>query len=154
MRLDATLLLQRATTRTLGAMSDMEQHLIDRSIAWMSAWKASDREALEEIMAPDFALIVSSAPTQPLPRDKWLALAQAGYVCESFQYKDQVVRFFGDTAVVSSIMEQRASVHGHDRSGEFFLTDIWRLEGGSWRVCARYSSKAEVPSGSSKQVAS
>lgn len=46
-------------------------------------------------------------------------------------------------------MAPEATLGDADRSGSFFLTDVWRLEpDGQWRVCARYSSYPE-PAGAS-----
>ena len=54
------------------------------------------------------------------------------------------VRDFGETVAVSSLATQRATAFGQDRSGTFFLTDIWRAGAdGAWQVIARYSSHAE-----------
>ena len=122
------------------------------SVEWMEAWKAGDIARLEAILAPEFALVVSAALSKALPRSEWLRLAVGGYVCRSFRYKQQHVRVLGEYAVVASVFEQEASVKGQDRSGEFFLTDIWRRHSGSWQVVARYSSKPEPVSTSSSAV--
>jgi hypothetical protein len=54
------------------------------------------------------------------------------------------VRDFGDVVVVSSLATQRATAFGEDRSGTFFLTDVWRATpDGAWQVIARYSSYPE-----------
>jgi hypothetical protein len=126
--------------------------IADRSNRWMQAWVNQDRATLEDSLAPDFALIVSANPTQPMPRERWLATCDV-YRCSSFAYRDATVRELSDgLAVMSSIADQQASLNGVDRSGSFFLTDVWRLEGdGAWRVCARYSSHPE-PGGASAQA--
>ena len=122
------------------------------SVDWMEAWKTGDSARLEALLAPDFELVVSAAPAKPLSRSEWLRLAVSGYVCRSFRYKQQNVRVLGDYAVVASVFAQEASVKGQDRSGEFFLTDLWRRYNGSWQVVARYSSKPEPVSTSSSAV--
>jgi hypothetical protein len=45
--------------------------------------------------------------------------------------------------LMSAIAEQRASVDGVDRSGHFFVSDIWRRAGAGRQVAARYSTRAE-----------
>ena len=53
---------------------------------------------------------------------------------------------------MSAIADQQARLGEVDRSGSFFLTDVWRLEpDGQWRVCARYSSHPE-PAGASSSA--
>jgi|SRR5215203_2670501 len=120
--------------------------------AWMAAWIANDRAALERILAPEFALVVSAQPEARVDRAAWLRTAGTEYRCDAFRYEGMQLRDFGDVVVVSSLATQRATAFGRDRSGTFFLTDIWRAgENGAWQVIARYSSYAE-PSTASAQA--
>jgi ketosteroid isomerase-like protein len=117
------------------------QGLQDR---WMQAWRERDRATLEQLLAPDFALVVSAQPSQSVARAAWLPMALSGYSCDTFEYRNMQVRDFVDLVVVSSIGVQRATAFGVDRSGEFFLTDLWRpTADGTWQVFARYSSHPE-----------
>jgi hypothetical protein len=107
----------------------------------MRAWVEQDREALEELLAPDFALIVASAPDHAFGRAAWLDLAIGPYVCTRFQYDQVQLRLIAnDLIVMSAIADFDATMGGADRSGRFFVTDLWRRANGSWQVCARYSS--------------
>ncbi|MGI9076917.1 MAG: nuclear transport factor 2 family protein, partial [Gemmatimonadaceae bacterium] len=93
---------------------------------WMQAWVREDRATLERILAPDYKLIVSSMPDRPVSREQWLALI-GRYTAEGVAYDKMVVRLFGDTAVVSSLLNVTgAKVDGLDRSGTFFITDVWQ----------------------------
>lgn len=87
-----------------------------------------------------------------MARATWLEMATGPYLCESFRYESMSVRLFGDVAVVVSLYRQKASVKSIDRSGLFFLTDIWRKSGQGWRVAARYSSSPEASSQSSRAL--
>lgn len=129
-----------------------EQELKRLSVAWMQAWKDGDRATLERLLAEDFVLVLSASTERPVGRARWLEMAFGGYTCESFEYRSQHVRLLGDTAIVASVYTQKASVAGQDRSGEFFLTDVWQQRGGRWQVVARYSSKPEERSPSSGAV--
>ena len=119
----------------------------------MQAWVEQDHATLDAMLAPDFALIVSAIPTHPVDRTSWLATCPR-YLCSSFRYCDVQVRDLGPVAVMSAIAEQTAVLDGIDRSGAFFLTDVWRRSddalsaNGRWQVCARYSSHPE-PAGAS-----
>lgn len=123
--------------------------IVDRSTRWMNAWVDQDRAVLEDSLAPDFALIVSANPRQPMERERWLATCDV-YRCSAFRYRDVEVRELAPgLAVMSSIADQQAALNGVDRSGAFFLVDVWRLEAdGQWRVCSRYSAHPE-PAGAS-----
>jgi len=94
-------------------------------------------------------------PGGRLERAQWLATCDV-YTCTAFAYRDiQVRELAPGLAVMSSIADQVASIRGADRSGAFFLTDVWRLEAdGKWRVCARYSAHPEAVGASSDGLAS
>jgi hypothetical protein len=126
--------------------------IVDRSNRWMQAWVEQDRAVLEDCLASDFALIVSAMPEQLFERDRWLATCEV-YRCSSFAYRNVQVRELAPgLTIMSSIADQLADLDGADRSGSFFLADVWRLEGdGKWRVCARYSSHPE-PAGLSSNA--
>jgi hypothetical protein len=119
---------------------------------WMQAWVSQDRAVLEESLALDFALTVSAMPERRMDRALWLATCDT-YRCSSFTYRGVQVRELGPgIAVMSAIADQQARLGEVDRSGSFFLTDVWRLEpDGQWRVCARYSSHPE-PAGASSSA--
>jgi ketosteroid isomerase-like protein len=120
---------------------------------WMCAWRDGDRAVLEQILAPDFALTVSARPSARIARAEWLHAALNGYVCHAFEYRDMQVRELGDVAVVSSVGVQRATAFGVDRSGAFFLTDVWRRGSeGRWQVVARYSSHPEPDTASARAL--
>ena len=59
----------------------------ERSNRWMKAWVAQDRATLEEMLAPDYALIVSSVADRSIDRATWLATCDR-YIARSFQYRD------------------------------------------------------------------
>ena len=121
--------------------------------AWMAAWIANDRAVLERTLAPEFALVVSARPEARVDRAAWLRTAGGDYTCESFRYDAMQVRDFGEVIAVSSLATQRALALGQDRSGTFFLTDIWRPGAdGTWQVIARYSSHAEPATASAQAL--
>jgi ketosteroid isomerase-like protein len=123
---------------------DIAAEICAQQEAWMAAWVANDRATLERVLAPEFALVVSARPEARVDRAAWLRTAGTEYTCEAFRYDGMQVRDFGDVAVVSSLATQRATAFGQDRSGTFFLTDVWRRGAdGAWQVIARYSSHAE-----------
>jgi ketosteroid isomerase-like protein len=116
----------------------------------MQAWLAQDRATLEDCLAPDYALIVSAMPGQRVDRALWLETCDR-YICTAFRYRDVQVRDLGGgIAIMSSIADQQARIGDVDRSGCFFLTDVWRLEAdGQWRIAVRYSSHPEAAGTSS-----
>ena len=131
-----------------------EIQIRELEVAWMRAWIARDFGTLEQVLAPDFSLIVSARPEQLIPRSKWLEMARDSYRGTAFHYDSMVVRILGDIAVVASIASQTAAVNGAERSGQFFLTDVWRRAGNGWQVVARHSSHPEPLGASAARVTS
>jgi hypothetical protein len=126
-------------------MNDVETSIEGLSKLWMQAWIDQDRAALEEFLAPDYALVVSSVPEHVFDRGNWLDTAVGPYVCTRLSYDGVQVRDLGNGLVVmSAVADFDATMSGLDRSGRYFVTDIWRrVPGGAhgWQVCARYSSR-------------
>ncbi len=113
-----------------------------RSRLWMDAWMAQDRAALEPFLADDYALIISSVPEHRVEREKWLQTAIGPYLCTRFAYDGiQMRRISDDVVVMSSVTDFDATMDGIDRSGRYFVTDVWRREQGNWKICVRYSSR-------------
>ena len=134
-------------------MTEIAAIIEERSNRWMQAWVDQDRATLEDSLAADYALIVSATPDQRMDRDRWLATCDH-YRGSSFAYRSVQVREVGNgIAVMSAIADQQARLGDTDRSGSFFVTDVWRLESdGQWRVCARYSSHPESAGPSSQAL--
>ena len=124
-------------------MTDIRKAIEDLSRQWMQAWMDQDRAALEMLLAPDYSLIVSSLPEQRFDREAWLNTAVGPYRCTKFGYRHVQVRELGSLAIFSAIADQEAELGGADRSGSYWVTDIWRQNESGWQVCARYSSRPE-----------
>ena len=134
-------------------MSDADfDAVVAASTRWMQAWMDQDRTTLDAFLGPDFALIVSTVPTKPFERSDWLETAVTAYVCTRFTYEDiQCRRVSDDVVAMSAIADFDATIAGVDRSGRYFVTDLWRRGVGSahgWQICARYSSRPGAPDAS------
>jgi hypothetical protein len=54
----------------------------------------------------------------------------------------------GDAAVVKYERVQQATYLGKDQSGEFFVVDLWKKGGDTWKLANRYVAKVgAVPAG-------
>ncbi len=111
--------------------------------AWGEAIQKKDLAALEAILDKDYALRIADDPGRRIDRREWLA-ATAIYNVRSFRIRGLQAREFGNVAVVSQMIHQRADVKGVDRSGDFFTVDVWRRRGKQWKVAARYSAPHNV----------
>ena len=120
---------------------------------WAAALVTQDTVTLQQLLAPEFALTLSAAPAAPLPRERWLASVPA-YLTHSLDICELQVRVLRpDVAVASFIANLKATVRGEDRSGMFFITDVWIRTDGNWQVVARYSSKPEGATASAQALA-
>ena len=116
-------------------------NILSASERWMRAWQAQDRAALEKVLAPDFTLVVATAPHYHFDRENWIDLAVGPYRCSRLLYENvQFHRLSADIIAMSAIADQDAALGREDRSGRFFVTDLWKKNGSSWQISARYSS--------------
>lgn len=129
-----------------------DETIRELQVRWMQAWIEKDLATLERILAPDFTLLVSARPEQLIDRALWLRTAIDSYHGREFRYESSTVRFLGDLAVVASVTSQTATIEGVDRSGRFFITDVWRRTGETWQVVARFSSQPEPMTASARAV--
>lgn len=115
-----------------------------------AAIQRRDHKRLDQrFLDPNYALRISDDPARKIPRQDWLATLDV-YLVKNWQIRDLELREFGDVAITSLVLFQEAEVRGVDRSGDFFLTDVWvqntpgahRLDAANWRIAARYSSPA------------
>lgn len=119
--------------------------VVAASTRWMQAWMDQDHATLDAFLGPDFALIVSTVPTKPFERSDWLQTAVTDYVCTRFAYDGVHCRRVSDDLVaMSAIADFDATIGDLDRSGRYFVTDLWRRAANSahgWQIAARYSSR-------------
>jgi Domain of unknown function (DUF4440) len=104
-----------------------------------------DTTVLETLVGPEYALHLGDAPELSVPRAAWIdnsrPQASHPYKLESFQERYHAARKLNDNlAVVSLLLSQKATADGVDRSGDFYLVDIWKKTGDKWQIMARYST--------------
>ena len=118
---------------------------------WATALVKQDTAMLQRLLAPDYALVVSASPRRPIIRAAWLATLPE-YQTQSLTITGLTVRVLGDLALASFIGDLAARVRGVERRGKYFLTDVWRQQNGEWYVIARYSSRPEEASSSTRAL--
>jgi hypothetical protein len=99
-----------------------------------------DTKTMERLVSPEFTQRVSDAPERSLPRSLW-GQPSGRYKIEFIEGHHYAARKLSDDlAVVSWLLTQRAASEGRDRSGDFYVVDIWKKNGDRWEMIARYSS--------------
>jgi hypothetical protein len=99
-----------------------------------------DAGTMDRLVAPEFTQRVADAPERSLSREAW-GQRSGRYKIESLTQQHHAARRLADDiAVVSLLLNQRATVAGRDRSGDFYVVDIWKKHSDRWQLIARYSS--------------
>lgn len=98
-----------------------------------------DRQAAEQVLDDDYALVLAHPSPAHMPRARWLEVLE-DYHVHSYSVVEQRVDEADGVAAVLSKVQMRATVLGEDRSGTFVISDFWRLQEGRWRVWRRHSS--------------
>lgn len=105
-----------------------------------------DTKVLERLVGAEYTLRVGDAPEESVPRAPWMDSLRPEnphpYKVESFHEQYHSARRLSDNlAVVSLLLTQKATTPGgHDRSGDFYLVDVWKKTGDNWQIIARYST--------------
>lgn len=116
-------------------LAQLERRLGDRALHGFK-----DTQEMERLVGHEFTVRVSDAPERSIPRNLW------GQPTSDYKIESLDERFFAarrlanDLTVVSLILTQKVSRDGQDRSGDFYVVDVWKHRDGRWQLIARYSS--------------
>ena len=127
------------TTDSDGALTDLLRKL-EQELNEAALHGFKDTKTMERLVSPEFTQRVSDAPERSLPRSLW-GHPSGRYKIEFIEGHHYAARKLrDDLAVVSWLLTQRAASEVRDRSGDFYVVDIWKKNGDSWQMIARYSS--------------
>jgi len=120
-------------TKQVSMFTGLEKQLLQ-------AIQKKDKAAAQAMLSDD--LIIEMPDAEPLPGDDWLdSVLAKDYTLKSFVVR-QMSAIDLDTAVVFKYDRlQEASFKGHADNGEFFVVDVWKKSGDSWKLASRYVSK-------------
>jgi hypothetical protein len=113
---------------------------------WMRAWVNNDAKALKELTSRKFRMVIASKPCVILDASSWLAAASGRYQCSGYRFGDIYARQLGTVAVFATRIELKATMDGHDWTGQFWITDVWRKSPvrRKWRMIERVMSRPET----------
>jgi Domain of unknown function (DUF4440) len=115
---------------------------------WILAVQHKDKAALDKILAPEFIVRTSTDPERPVLRADWMQEALGKWEIRSYSHHAMAIRAFAAEAVVSFLQTQQATIDGKDRSGDYFVVDLWVVNHGNWQVAARYLAPVDRRSAS------
>jgi ketosteroid isomerase-like protein len=106
----------------------------------LQAVQKKDKAALEAMLADGFEIAMPNA--DPLAGEDWVDSVMArDFNLKSFVVRQMSVADLGDSAVVKYDRTQQATFKGKNASGEFFVVDLWKKSGDSWKLANRYVAK-------------
>ena len=113
-------------------------HLEDH---WRNAILTGNVAAMDSLLAKDYIAITANGMLQT--RDEALAsLRSGGLHFKSLEITDRKVRFYGNTALVTSRAEVRGSTPEGDLAGSYRYTRVYvRDAGGVWRIVSFEASR-------------
>jgi hypothetical protein len=127
------------TTDSDAALTDLLRKL-EQELNEAALHGFKDTKAMERLIGAEFTQRVSDAPERSLPRSLW-GQPSDKYKIESLELRHHSARKLADDlAVISLLLTQQATFDGRDRSGDFYVVDIWKKRDDRWQMIARYSS--------------
>ena len=122
------------------------RHEIDQlELKWRDAIVHHNAAAMDSLLADDYLAITANGTLQS--KEQTLANLRAGTLrIGSMEFSDRKVRFYGQTALVTSRAEVTGSSPEGDFSGSFRYTRVYvRDEHGVWKIVSFEASKIRSP---------
>jgi hypothetical protein len=126
-------------------MADLTPEIETMENRWMRAWAQRDLPVLKSLTARRFHLLVGSKPGVMLDGPSWLEAGTKRFLCTGYRFGDIYVRDLGPMAIFASQLELKGSLDGHDISGMYWVTDLWRKGRirRRWRMVERVLSRVD-----------
>lgn len=103
----------------------------------LQAVQKKDKAGLEAMLGDDFEIAMPGA--DPLAGEDWVDSVMAkDLALKSFLVRQVSVADLGDFAVVKFDRLQQATRNSQNLNGEFFVVDLWKKSGDSWKLANRY----------------
>lgn len=120
-------------TRQVGTFTSLETQLL-------TAVQKKDKAGLQALLTDDFGIEMPNS--NRLAGDEWMdSVMSPDYTLKKFGVRQVSVSDLGTIAVVKFDRLQEASHKKIADSGEFFVVDLWKKDGDTWKLASRYVSK-------------
>ncbi|HEX5431738.1 MAG TPA: nuclear transport factor 2 family protein [Bryobacteraceae bacterium] len=136
-----------ATAQKLEKHEHRHRQIDQLEEVWRNAVLSSDTRAMNSLLADDYTAITANGTLQT--KQDWLANLRTGRVhITTLDISDRRVRFYGDTAVVTSRAEVRGTGTAGEVFGSFRYTRIYvRDPQGKWKIVSFEASRIHNPRG-------
>lgn len=134
-----------ASGLSLGQKHESRHEIDQLEDKWRNAVLTSDVKTMNSLLAEDYMAITPSGTLQS--RDEALQNMSTGRVhFTSLTITDRKVRFYGTTAVVTSLASVQASTTDGNVSGDYRYTRVYvRNAQGAWKVVSFEASRVRPP---------
>lgn len=106
----------------------------------LQAVQKKDKAAAQAMLSDELNIEMPDA--DPLPGDDWLdSVTAKDYTLKSFVVRQMSAIDLGNAVVVKFDRLQEAMSKSQADNGEFFVVDVWKKTGDSWKLANRYVSK-------------
>jgi ketosteroid isomerase-like protein len=125
-------------------VSEVGGELLSLEHRWAKALRNMDREALEDLLAPEFRLSFVNDPRAPrtAPREEWFAMLGRMSFGEYEVLCSQEV-LFGEVGVLHMhVRFEDWRLDGNLLPSDYRVTDVFVRRGGKWLVVNRISEPA------------
>jgi len=122
------------------------RHQIDQlEENWRNAILKSDTNAMNTLLADDYMAITASGTLQT--KERALANLRSGRVhVSALAVSDRKVRFYGKTAVVTSLAHMEGTNQEGELSGDFRYTRVYvQNQQGEWKIVSFEASRVRHP---------
>jgi uncharacterized protein DUF4440 len=125
-------------TRQVTLFSGLERQLLQTV-------QKKDKAALQAMLTEEFQVEMPNA--DPMPGDDWVDSVMAkDFTLKSSAIREVSVVDLGNAVVVKFERRQDAINKGNADSGEFFVVDVWKKDGNTWKLANRFVSKSSAGS--------
>ena len=126
-------------------MADLHSIIETLERQWMRAWVSGDAKALKALTARNFRMVVGAKPSVILDSKSWVEAAMTRHLCSAYRFGDIYVRDLGGMTVFATQLSVEATMDGHDWSGTYWVTDLWRKSRvrRNWRMVERIVSRPD-----------
>ncbi len=106
----------------------------------MEALQKKDKSALKAMLTDEAAIHLPDA--DPLPGDDWVeSVMNKDFTLKSFVIRQMDVADLGTAALVSYDRIQDSMLKRKQIGGEFYVVDLWKKDGNTWKLADRYVAK-------------
>jgi len=104
------------------------------------AVQKKDQRALSAMLTDDFAIDMPNADR--MAGEDWLdSVMSKDFALEKFGVHQMSVIDLGNAAIVKYERLQQATQKDANENGQFFVVDLWKKDGDTWKLANRYASK-------------